>query len=63
MSPMLILGLLEGVMELWPKAQAIAAELHRTGEWTDVEYQAWKDKVETPMASPAWQPDETTPQA
>jgi hypothetical protein len=53
----MIIGLLEGILTLWPKAQAVAEEMHRTGEWSDEEWTAWKAKSDAMMASPAWQPD------
>lgn len=61
MNPLLILGLLEGILELWSTAQAVADELHRTGEWSEEEYAAWKAKTDAIMASPAWQPEPEEP--
>lgn len=61
MSPLAILALLEGILSLWPKAQAVADELHRTGQWTDDEYARWKQRAEGIMASPAWQPEAPEP--
>lgn len=63
MNPLMILSLLEGVLQLWPKAKAVAEEMKRTGEWSEEEYAAWKTKADAMMASPAWQPESTEPSA
>jgi len=57
MNPLVILGLLEGILSLLPKAQAVAEEMKRTGEWTDAEWEAWKTKKDALVNSAAWAPD------
>lgn len=56
MDPITLLSLVAGIMELVPKALSIAEQLHRDGQMTDAEWEAFKAKHEALMAAPHWQP-------
>jgi hypothetical protein len=62
MSTADIIGLILSLVQIAPDLiNRLGMAANQSGELSDAEWQALKDRADALFASPAWQPDPTTP--